>query len=120
MKNSSKKFVLVAVVFVAASFIANAQSNTPVSKTEQTATQQAAPEKFFNIQKLDDLKATTDAAYDKYKQASAEQKEALHFEYLKARRLYTVELEQQFAANDAGTPTGQKVRAEYRRVTTSE
>ena len=108
-------------VLVATAFIANAQSNSAVTKTDQaTATQQAAPEKFFNVQSLDDLKSTTDAAYTNYKAASKEQSEAMHLEYLKAKRMYTVELEKQMAAYDKTTPTGQKIRTEFRRVNTTE
>ena len=121
MKNISKKIILMVTVLVATVFIANAQSNSTVTKTDQSvATQQAAPEKFFNIQLLDDLKTTVDATYTNYKQASKEQSEALHLEYLKAKRLYTVELEKQMASHDKTTPTGQKIRQEFRRINTTE
>jgi ABC-type polar amino acid transport system ATPase subunit len=121
MKNISKKFILMVSVFAAASIFAKAQSTTPAQTTDQqTATQQAAPQKFFNIPLLDDLKTTTDAAYASYKSASKEKTEAAQLEYLKAKRLYTVELEKQMPAYDKTTSTGQKIRAEFRRVTTSD
>lgn len=121
MKNISKKFILMVTVLVATAFIANAQSNSAVPKTDKSvATQQAAPEKFFNVQSLDDTKTAMDAAYTNYTQAAKEQSEVMHHEYLKAKRLYTVELEKQMQSHDKTTPTGQKIRAEFRRVTTTE
>ncbi|MBK5284469.1 MAG: hypothetical protein JJE25_03630 [Bacteroidia bacterium] len=123
MKNSYKNSIMLFVMLVTATFIAGAQSistTEKVSTDKQDATQQAPAEKFFNIQSLDDLKVTIDAAYTNYKMAAHDQADALHLDYLKAKRLYTVELEKQRASYSKDSETGQKIRIELGRISSAE
>jgi len=123
MKNIVKKLFTIVAVFIAASFASNAQTNNASIKTDagtQTAQQVPAAEKFFNIQSLDDLKTRVEVAYAIYKQATPEKSQELQLEYLKAKRLYIVELEKTMPSFDKNTDAGQKIRAELRKANTTE
>ena len=111
------------VMLISATFMTSAQSINPtgkVSPPEQDATQKAPAEKFFNIQSLDDLKITVEATRVNYQQATADKSEALHIDYLKAKRLYIVELEKQKPYFDKTTETGQKIRSEMQAANATE
>ena len=123
MKNICKNLFVLFAMLTATTIIASAQSTNKTEKApaaKQDVTQQASTEKFFNISSLDDLKSTIDAAYTNYKQAPADKSDALHFDYLKAKRLYTVELEKQMSTYSKESVTGQKIRNELKRITTTE
>ena len=110
-------------MLIAATFIASAQNNNKTEKApaaKQENMQQAPAEKFFNVTTLDDLKSTIDVAYTNYKQAPSDKADALHHEYLKARRMYTVELEKQMSTYSKESVMGQKIRDELKRINTAE
>lgn len=119
MKNIFKKFIMMTVLLGAVSFITSAQSNKAAGKTapsNQAAAQTPADAKFFNIPALDEKRDAVQAAYTVYQQATKEKHDEMHFEYLKSKRLYIIELEKNINNYPADSPTGQKLRDELKRV----
>jgi len=119
MKNNYKNSIMLFVMLITATYFAGAQSINTTEKgslANHDAALQTSAEKYFNIQSLDDLKNTIDVAYTNYKQATHDQSEALHLDYLKAKRLYTVELEKQRSSFSKDSETGQKIRMELGRI----
>ena len=130
MKNIFKKIFLLFVLLIAATFIASAQksnSSKKVSVTKQQTAQPQAPapapaEKFFNVTSLDEKRSAVETASVKYHHETADKSKAetLHHEYRMAIRLYTVELERQLAAYNEESATGQKIRAELKRISSTD
>ena len=119
MKNIFKNLFALSALFIAATFIVSAQgSNTSTKATpaKQETAKQAPTEKFFSIPALDDLRDKIEVARANYKNATADNSSALHLEILKAKRLYTVELERNLSAYSEETAIGIKIREELDRV----
>lgn len=115
MKNIYKYSAFLFAVLLASAIATHAQSsNSPVK--QETAQQVAAPEAFFNVESLDNLRTKTEEAYIKYQNATPGQAEALGAEFRHARRLYLVELEQKSSSYPKATEAGKKIREELHRI----
>jgi len=115
MKHTFTYSTFLFVTLFALSVAANAQSTNTAAKQETT--QQVAPaEAFFKVESLDNARNKVEEAYVKFQNATPDKADAAGAEFRHLKRLYTVELEQNFSKYPKTTEIGQKIRDEHFRI----